>query len=90
MGGIKAVGGNEMERSHRYIGWQPIETAPKDGTPIDIRATENESGEYRRLCNCKWGEYAICGGMVFEVGWIGTHHQYEDYTLTGWMHLPPE
>ncbi|WPM80874.1 hypothetical protein R5W60_05345 [Brucella pseudintermedia] len=47
-------------------GWMPIESAPKDGTVIDLW-----SDEYGRLTDCYWGApMAYEGG---ETGWVNAH-----------------
>ncbi len=47
-------------------GWLPIESAPKDGTVIDLW-----SDEYGRLTDCYWGApMAYEGG---ETGWVHAH-----------------
>jgi len=47
-------------------GWLPIESAPKDGTVIDLW-----SDEYGRLTDCYWGSpMAYEGG---ETGWVHAH-----------------
>ncbi|KAB2680367.1 hypothetical protein [Brucella pseudintermedia] len=47
-------------------GWRPIESAPKDGTVIDLW-----SDEYGRLTDCYWGApMAYEGG---ETGWVHAH-----------------
>ncbi|MEN5249972.1 hypothetical protein [Brucella pseudintermedia] len=47
-------------------GWMPIESAPKDGTVIDLW-----SDEYGRLTDCYWGApMAYEGG---ETGWVHAH-----------------
>lgn len=47
-------------------GWLPIESAPKDGTLIDLW-----SDEYGRLTDCYWGApMAYEGG---ETGWVHAH-----------------
>lgn len=59
--------------------WQPIETAPKDGTHIDISALNN-SGERCRLPDC-WMD----GGE-----WRGNYIRplYGPYKPTHWMSIP--
>ena len=68
--------------------WQPIETAPKDGTMVDLwginHLTHNKRGE--RIVNASWG---VC------TDWMGNeledwrHGRGEDYQPTHWMPLPP-
>lgn len=79
--------------------WQPIETAPKDGTVIDLwiggefprREAEcywgkppHECGEMGRLCDSDWHD--------LENGWVPGHGLFEfslsDGEITHWMPLP--
>ena len=70
--------------------WQPIETAPKDGTVVDlwIRAKDHEF----RAEDMRWDSDRITG----EIGWIddGTdailHRAYGGVEMapTHWMPLP--
>lgn len=48
-------------RLHRPSGWQPIETAPKDGTLIDLWV------DGTRLPDCRW--YAECAEWEQEPHW---------------------
>lgn len=65
--------------------WQPIETAPKDGTLIDLwvvnHLTWNKRG--RRVIDRKWGP---C------INWMGQEHDgwalSEDDEPTHWMQPP--
>jgi hypothetical protein len=67
--------------------WQPIETAPKDGTLIDLWGRNllrvDRRGE--RIVNVRWG---AC------TDWLGREHEDwltgrgEDYRPTHWMPLP--
>lgn len=42
----------EAEPSARL--WQPIETAPRDGTAVDLWVHWPEHGEDRRVCDAHW------------------------------------
>jgi hypothetical protein len=44
--------------------WQPIETAPKDGTPINIFVPENRPE--RRVLTAYWSDagWVICSGSI--------------------------
>lgn len=61
--------------------WQPIETAPTDGTPIDIWV---EGFPDRRVVNMKWDvhEWGFRNYADPEQGWM------EDELATHWMPLP--
>lgn len=62
-------------------GWQPIETAPKDGTPVLVHAPGGctQWKLHTTLWICRWdGRWVEAGG--------------EEYTTcepTHWMPLPP-
>lgn len=67
--------------------WQPIETAPKDGTPVLLCSTENE--QYRVFCPCEW----IKAGEISEDGfWLwwqaGPAYLVEVSSPAHWMPLP--
>lgn len=79
--------------------WQPIETAPKDGTVIDLWI----GGEFpRREAECYWGKpHHECGEMGrlcdsdwhdLEDGWVPGHGLFEfslsDGEITHWMPEP--
>jgi len=65
--------------------WQPIETAPKDGSQIDLWCEGKLSSERRPFCY--WGELSDLSGKEGE-GWMGVYRPYEDFTPTHWMPLP--
>ena len=74
-------------------GWQPIDTAPKDGTLVDLWIV-TKSGQGDRYANCKWQdpwgdgsdsqwwqEYAEARGTAYPLTDV------EDYIMY-WMHVP--
>lgn len=69
--------------------WQPIETAPKDGTAIDLWAAQGF-----RLTSCAWDfvEFSCADGSGSDVqGWTNTegHGSVEGAgPFTHWMPLP--
>lgn len=78
------------------VGWQPIETAPKDGTVIDLWV----GGDHRRT-SCYWGRPHHCCGEMGSYcdsewhdlveGWVGDLNEpLGVFTApTHWMPLPP-
>ena len=63
------------------MNWQPIETAPKDGTKIliyDVHAL---------ICVCSW-EAVPFYGTDDDFGWVSDESDAEIYP-THWMPLPP-
>lgn len=69
------------------MAWEPIETAPMDGTEIDVWA-RNDKGMERRICNVSWERMADWDGREFD-GWTGMYPHYGGkYTPTHWMPLP--
>lgn len=67
--------------------WQPIETAQKDGTPVDLwvvsRLTYNHAG--RRIINVKWDRVTDFMGCE-RMDWA--HGHGEDVEPTHWMPTP--
>lgn len=66
--------------------WQPIDTAPKDGTKVDLWCKD-----YGRLCDVEW-----CGSSPINPSghWVGDvldffHTDKSWFPATHWMH-PPE
>lgn len=58
--------------------WQPIETAPKDGTSILVAVYE-ESGDY-------WGEDIVAWNPTN--GWDSAGYDWDHSQITHWMPLP--
>ncbi len=74
---------------------QPIETAPKDGTRIDVWLSESR----RRVTNCYWGRPShtcgenegYCDSCPDHDGWVDGEdfmNGYTDEEPTHWMPLP--
>lgn len=70
--------------------WQPIETAPKDGTEI-ILIKFRSNGEHEQPDYGCWGWYCdedpMLGGSVNMLGWLSDFGDIED--PTHWMYPPP-
>lgn len=75
--------------------WQPIETAPRDGTVIDLWA------DGLRIANCAWGKPDHCCGEAGQYcdsewhdqpeGWVDT--SFNEFLWTAhppshWMSIP--
>ena len=83
--------------------WQPIKTAPKDGTKIDLwivgscsmvdfyspTATKMPGKPLRhgRACNFRWGQHGPNKPNWYPVGGLGYPLSFE-VTPTHWMPLP--
>lgn len=67
--------------------WQPIETAPRDGTEVDLWCVE-KNGKYapRRLTNRRYGSMQNWVGEEV-VSW-NVGDPYRDWRPTHWMPLP--
>jgi hypothetical protein len=67
--------------------WQLIETAPKDGTKVDIWAKtwlpHSDSFTWQRFPNCSWDKGDTTTNR--RAKWFGV---YEDWWPTHWMPLP--
>jgi hypothetical protein len=74
-------------------GWQPIETAPRDGTLIDLWGSCKDSvGRWEgRFPNCHWGKVSDrCGGhftWMDDEDW-GMDSEAYGAIITHWMPLP--
>lgn len=76
--------------------WKSIETAPKDGTEIDIwvRCNDNLHSSHRQP-NAFWCDYDLNDpyNIYGAVGWWMPLyekfvHDYDEWTVTHWMPLP--
>jgi len=79
--------------------WLPIETAPRDGTVVDLWI-KTEYGNFR-ITDCKWGNsdwnHSGTGQWIFEArdesethrdAWHDVFYVYGDGSVTHWMPLP--
>jgi hypothetical protein len=80
--------------------WQPIETAPRDGTEIDLWIATDDGGGYRQP-ECVWRDKGEC-----EAGWYDAVLEWDRIdapwtatsapgeaamrTATHWMPLPEQ
>ncbi len=68
--------------------WMPIESAPKNGTRIDIWMVNERLGTSRRVTNCSWGRYDEDSEAPYgDYHWRGLDG---DDRATHWMPLPKE
>ena len=81
--------------------WQPIETAPKDGTEIDIWAVQYSvgagkliTGDGHRISNAWWGEPYYGDERKWEKQLVRRDGawtepvEYTGFSVTHWMPLP--
>ena len=74
------------------MGWQPIETAPKDGTVIDVwlastREWRPPDGEAARCPDVKWMDgRGWCCFDDEEGSWLSIEDRY--WSVTHWMPIP--
>lgn len=80
--------------------WQPIKTAPKDGTKIDLWRVRLEYGtaetfDGERIPNAFWGEPYYGNDRKYDDAWVhwdgGRTEEVEitdAYLVTHWMPLP--
>jgi hypothetical protein len=72
--------------------WQPIETAPKDGTEIDLWMVDQDGKGYREPAACwvtrrrdtRWNGKRYVG--FYRDGWWGPNHDYDGEH--GWADEP--
>lgn len=67
--------------------WRTIESAPKDGTVIDLWVRVEETSTEKRIPDCKWGLMGTWSGEQVE-GWIGLGHMHENRIPLAWLPLP--
>jgi hypothetical protein len=67
-----------------WVAWQPIETAPKDGTPVDLWQPR-----IGRWTNMRWDYHNwMSGKPVGEKSWGGGSRDGPDAEPTHWMPVP--
>ncbi len=75
-----------LEKGYSMTDWQPIETAPKDGTRIDLWAETVFPGyNGKRFINCRWGKNP---GPFEDSKWLNLPHNPLNWAPTHWMLLP--
>lgn len=71
--------------------WLPIETAPKDGTPVDlwVEFKHYHTGQihYRRECSVKWGRKHFGSEPIGDPCWV-INSPYNKARPTHWMPIP--
>lgn len=75
--------------------WQPIQTAPKDGTVIDLFVGGEFPGRY---ADCYWGKPEHCCGEMGQYcdsdwhsakpGWVTDFNDFLGEEPTHWMPVP--
>lgn len=79
--------------------WQPIATAPKDGTPVQLWRPPAAVGRWSCRIHAKWHAFEDGGVWVWpsegyynieDTDWIDTGEFFETVDeFTHWMPLPP-
>lgn len=74
---------DELEREARRLQWQPIESAPRDGTAILAMLPDSDMPAIIRWTDATGMAYAPCWFIVWDGEHLGKYSQ-----PTMWMHLP--
>jgi len=69
--------------------WQPIETAPKDGTRILLVCAPHVPAVGAWCEDRKCWDYLEAGDFANEGAWQDHLYASCDWPVTHWMHLPP-
>lgn len=82
---IQHEAANEIDRLSALLKWRPIETAPKDGTEVDLwcqnQSTLTTGGARITDCHYHCDEWLKYGDDA-EIGWTRVHN------ATHWMPIP--
>lgn len=76
---IERLRASQPASSQARSDWQPIETAPRDGTAVDLWWVN------RRLTDCRWSSVEYSTGVPW--GWMNAIHG-RIIRATHWMPLP--
>jgi len=80
---------NDLKQWGIKMEWQPIETAPKDGTIFDAWCSEHKgyNNAPKRIANCRYSEGVIW--FLHSHGWFELNTvDFLHATITHWMPLP--
>jgi hypothetical protein len=75
---------DECREALEASGWQPIETAPKDGTVVDLWAHWPEHDRWMRTADAVWD----AGAQNWKSGFYHFGQYSYPPTVTHWMPLP--
>lgn len=67
--------------------WQPLDTAPLDGTLVDLWVRLKGGSFEKRVPECSWGWIRKWNGEEYQ-GWIGLGHMHEERIPLAWRLLP--
>lgn len=81
-----AVYKKSEESFNKLMVWQPIESAPKDGTEIDLYFDKGTGNEGFRIADCAWSGDGWCSGNVTDSH--GFEQRLDSYNPTQWRPLP--
>lgn len=85
---IRALKTTPPKESRKEEGWHPIETAPRNGTPIDLWCICARSGKAKRRTDCSWVRLTDWTGNEF-LGWQNMNNSpFHDFQPTHWMPRP--
>ena len=73
----------DMLEAAERVAWREIETAPKDGTPVDLWCVDKHNGLVDRRPSCWWS--LVSEGRH---GWCGISERDRKWTPTHWRPLP--
>jgi len=68
------------------MGWQPIETAPKDGTKLLL--CSNVNGNYGSFAPCEWSKAGDISSEGFWLWWQASPEYLTEIHATHWQPLP--